>query len=430
MTALKDRVRAATPRGRPGVGTGRSAADFRGQARPRRVRALDHVHLQWFAAEDEGRTEEPSEYKLKKAREEGRVAKSSDLVAAVGLLLTSVTFAIIAPWWFGTLRSMLAWFLTISTQLDPARDSALVAGAFFSYFVRLSLPLGVVGAVAAVFSNVLQTGFLFTAKPLAPDFKRVVPRFGKFLQKTIFSVEGMFNLAKSVVKIIVIGGIAWAIVQSELDRMMTLFAQPFWSSIRLVGGMALRLVITTAVVLLALSIPDFLFQKRQFLEQMKMSVQEVKEERKMYEGDPTVKSRLRQRMRELLTRNMAANVPKADVVVTNPTHYAVALEWNRDTMVAPTVTAKGVDETALRIRKIASDNDVPIMENRPLARALYADVDIGEAIPDKYYQAIATILSHVYALRPDKAPRADAEGSGERPDGRRRAETAAAGGIS
>ncbi|MCX7025556.1 MAG: flagellar biosynthesis protein FlhB [Spirochaetes bacterium] len=372
-------------------------------------RVLAHVHLQWFAAEDEGRTEEPSEYKLRKAREEGRVAKSPDLVSAIGLLLTSVTFAIIAPWWFGNLRDMLAWFLSVSTELDPVTDSGLMASAFFGYFIKLSLPLGIVGVAAAIFGNVLQIGLLFTVKPITPDFKRIVPRFGQFLQKTVFSIEGLFNLAKSIVKIAIIGGIAWTIVQAEMDRLLVLFAQPFWISLKLVGGMALKLVIATAVALLAFSVPDFLFQRRQFTEQMKMSLQEVKEERKMYEGDPTIKGRLRERMRELLTKNMAANVPKADVVVTNPTHYAVALEWNRETMVAPTVTAKGADEVALRIRKLASDNDVPIVENRPLARALYADVEIGQVIPDKYYQAIATVLSHVYAMRPEKARWTEAE---------------------
>ncbi len=147
-----------------------------------------------------------------------------------------------------------------------------------------------------------------------------------------------------------------------------------------------------------MAIPDYMFQKRQFLERMKMTKQEVKEERKMHEGDPQVKGRLRERMRDLLTRNMAVNVPKADVVITNPTHFAVALEWERESMAAPMVTAKGMDETALRIRRIAEGSRVPVVENRPLARALYAETEIGQTIPEKYYQAIAAVLAHVYAL--------------------------------
>jgi flagellar biosynthetic protein FlhB len=138
------------------------------------------------------------------------------------------------------------------------------------------------------------------------------------------------------------------------------------------------------------------------MESLKMTKQEVKEERKMYEGDPLIKSRLRQRMRELLSRNMAANVPKADVVITNPTHFAVALEWNQGAMPAPMVTAKGMDEVALRIRRIAEENNVPVVENRPLARALYAETEIGDIIPDKYFQAIAAVLAHVYKMNGDR----------------------------
>jgi flagellar biosynthetic protein FlhB len=158
----------------------------------------------------------------------------------------------------------------------------------------------------------------------------------------------------------------------------------------------MRLVIEVAAALIALAIPDYLFQRRQYMESLKMSKEEVKEERKMQEGDPLVKSRLRERMRELLLRNMAVNVPKADVVITNPTHYAIALEWDREKMPAPTVTAKGVDEVAQRIKRIAVENGVPLVENRPLARALYTDVEIGDSIPDKYYQAIAAVLAHIY----------------------------------
>ncbi len=143
---------------------------------------------------------------------------------------------------------------------------------------------------------------------------------------------------------------------------------------------------------------DYWFQRRQHLESLKMSKQEVKEERKMYEGDPLTRSRLRERMREIMRRNMLKAVPKADVVITNPTHYAVALEYNRALMAAPTVVAKGADEVAQKIREIATENAVPIMENKPLAQALYREVEIGDAIPEKFYEAMSTILAQVYKL--------------------------------
>ena len=224
-----------------------------------------------------------------------------------------------------------------------------------------------------------------------------MPRFGQYFKRTLFSLEGFFNFAKSLIKIVIIGVMAFVTIQGEFDKLRRLFEGPFWPSVTFIFSLTMRLVIEVAVAMLALAIPDYIFQRRQYLESLKMSKEEVKEERKMQEGDPLVKNRMRERMRELLSRNMAANVPKADVVITNPTHYAIALEWDREKMAAPTVTAKGVDEMAQKIKRIAAENGVPLVENRPLARALYADVDIGDTIPDKYYQAIAAVLAHVYA---------------------------------
>jgi flagellar biosynthesis protein FlhB len=363
-------------------------------AGPRRSPGL--IDLQWFAAEDEGRTEEPSETKIRKAREEGRVAKSQELVGAVGLLLPALLLVLLGPYYLRTLREMVVFFLSLAGNAVIASNGGQVASAFFSYFVKLALPIALVAAAGAILSNLLQVGFLFSLKPITPDFSKIVPRFGQYFKRTLFSVEGLFNQAKSVVKMAIIGFIAYSVIAAEMDKLRALFEAPFWPSVSYVFSLAMRLVIEVAMALLALSIPDLLFQRRQYTESLKMSKEEVKEERKQQEGDPMVKGRLRERMRELLARNMAANVPKADVVITNPTHYAVALEWDRERMAAPTVTAKGLDEVAQRIKRIAADNGVPLVENRPLARALYADVEIGDAIPEKYYQAIAAVLAHVY----------------------------------
>jgi flagellar biosynthetic protein FlhB len=354
------------------------------------------IDLQWFAAEDEGRTEEPSEYKLRKAREEGRVAKSQELVAAIGLLLPAAAIVILSPYLAKTMRDMVLYFLGLAGKADITTDGGVIALAFFEYFAKLTLPVAAVAVVAAILSNILQVGFLFTAKPITPDFSKIVPHFGQYLKRTMFSVEGLFNLAKSIAKVLIIGFVSYLVIQGEFDKLRTLFEGPFWPSVSYIFSLAMRLVIIVAVAMLVLAIPDYMFQRRQYMEGLKMTKEEVKEERKMQEGDPMVKGRLREMMRELLSRNMAANVPKADVVITNPTHFAIALEWDRERMVAPTVTAKGMDEVAQRIKRIAIDNGVPLVENRPLARALYADVEIGDAIPDKYYQAIAAVLAHVY----------------------------------
>ena len=366
------------------------------------------IHLQWFAAEDEGRTEEPSEYKLRKAREEGRVAKSQELVAAIGLLLPAAAIVILAPSMGRTMREMVLYYFGLVGKADITTDAGPIAQAFFMYFIELTLPVAAVAVIGAIFSNVLQVGFLFTVKPITPDFSKIVPRFGQYFKRTLFSIEGLFNLAKSILKVALIGFISYLIIQGEFDKLRTLFEGPFWPSVTFVFSLAMRLVLVVAIALLALAVPDYLFQRRQYMEGLKMSKEEVKEEHKMQEGDPMVKNRMRERMRELLSRNMAANVPKADVVITNPTHYAIALEWDREKMAAPTVTAKGVDEVAQRIKRIAMDNGVPLVENRPLARALYAEVDIGDAIPEKYYQAIAAVLAHIYGAE-GKAMEAMAE---------------------
>ncbi len=291
----------------------------------------------------------------------------------------------------------MTFFFTRSVELDPTKD-AIIAHAFFNYLLKLTLPIVGVAFIAALFSNIVQTGFLFTVKPITPDFSRIVPKFGQYFKRTLFSTEALFNLAKSIVKMAIIGFIAYLTIKGEIKKLSGLMLAPFWASITFISGLVVKIIVECAIAFLALAVIDYLFQRRQFMESLKMTKQEVIEERKMFEGDPQIKSRLQQRMRELLQKNMAQNVPKADVVVTNPTHFAVALEWNRSTMAAPTVTAKGADEMAQAIKKIARDNDVPIIENRPLARALYAEVEIGDAIPEKYYSAIAAILAQVYRM--------------------------------
>ncbi len=355
------------------------------------------IDLQWFAAEDEGRTEDPTEFKIRKAREEGRVAKSQELNGAIVLLLPVLALIAFAPSMINTFSEMLRFYFTRSTTISIT-DPTLVA-AFFHYFVKLVLPITLTALVAGIVSNVLQNGgFIFSTKPITPQFSKVAPNFAKFFSKALFSAEGLFNLAKSLVKVAVIVLIAYISIRNELPKLVSMLNTGLWSAIVFIASMTSRLLLSASLFFLAVSIPDYIFQRRQFMESLKMSRQEVKEEYKQMEGDPLVKSRLRQRMQELLSQNMAVNVPKADVIITNPTHFAVAMQWDRATMRAPMLTAKGADEFALRIKSIARDNNVPIIENKPLARALYAEVEIGDMIPDEYYQAIAVILAKVYAL--------------------------------
>ncbi|MDR2102346.1 MAG: EscU/YscU/HrcU family type III secretion system export apparatus switch protein, partial [Treponema sp.] len=309
------------------------------------------IDLQWFAAEDEGRTEEPTEYKIQKAREEGRVAKSQELIGALVLLLPVLVLFFLAPSMLRTCTEMVRFFFLRAVELDPTKDG-IISGAFFLYFVRLAAPLVAASVVAAIFANLVQTGFLFTTKPITPDFSRIVPRFGRYFQRTLFSLEGFFNFFKSLVKLGIIGAVAYFIISGNLGRLATLQNASLWQGISTVASLAAQMLIIAALLLLVLSIPDYMFQRRQYRESLKMSRQEVKEERRMYEGDPYVRSRLRSRMREIMTRDMLLRVPQADVVITNPTHFAVALEYHQALMDAPQVTAKGEDEIAFRIRRL------------------------------------------------------------------------------
>lgn len=357
------------------------------------------IPLQWFAsAEDEGRTEKPSETKLRKAREEGRIPKSQELTGALVMLIPVLVIIMIAPWLLTGFVQIIRFYIErcISSELtDPA-----LAIEFFYVILRMVLPIALSAMVAAVAGNIIQNkGFIFTTKKIEPKFSNIVPKFGEFFKKTLFSFEGAFNVIKSIVKVVVLFIVAYVLIKNDLPQLLTLLNTNLWSGIVHVSWMTAKLLIISAIIFLIIAIPDYLVQRRQFIESMKMTKQEVKEEYKEMEGDPLVKSRIRQYMHQLMTQNLPSAVAKADVVITNPTHYAVAVEYDNSSMVGPMVTAKGADSIARRIREIASENGIPMVENRPLARALYAEVEIGEIVPENYYQALAVILANVYNMK-------------------------------
>ncbi len=365
--------------------------------RGRFLAQVARIHVQWFAAEDEGRTEDPTEQKVRKSREEGKVAKSADVSSAIVLLFSVVTLGVLGRYLMANMIEMVRFYLGRAGEVDTTTTGVL-APAFYSYFARLVLPVAAVAFVSAVVGNVVQFGFLFTTKPLQPDFNRVAPRFGKWVQRSFLSTEALYNLFRSLGKVLLIGALAFFIIRGRFARLTSLSRAPFALSVRFVAESVFVLLVSASIVLLVLSLFDYLFQRRQHRDQLKMTKQEVKEERKQYEGDPLIRSRLRQRMQEIMTRNMVQNVRNADVVVTNPTHFAVALEYDAARMSAPQVTAKGQDAIAQRIRGIAADNEVPTIENKPLARALYAEVEVGEVIPEKFYEAMVIVLREVYRM--------------------------------
>ncbi len=355
------------------------------------------LHIQWFAAEDEGRTEDPTEQKIRKAREEGKVAKSSDLTASLVLLFPLILIAILSPYMVRTMADMIRYFIQQSMETDVT-TAGTISRAFVSYFTRLTLPIMGVAFFSALLANLFQVGFLFSAKAIQPNFEKISPNIVKWLQRAVFSMEGMFNTLKSLLKIAIIAFLAYWNIRRKVPEITNLVFSSVEDAASMIGKLAFTLMIEAAVILLILSLPDYLFQRYQHRESLKMTRHEIKEEMKQSEGDPLIKNRLRQKMRELLTNQMMQNVPSADVVVTNPTHYAVALEYRQETMTAPRVTAKGMDEVAQRIKKVARENDVPILENKPLARALHANVEIGDEIPEEYYAVVSGILVKIYEM--------------------------------
>ena len=377
---------------------------------------IQHIHLQWFgdSADDEGRTHQPTEHKLRRLREEGQLPKSQDLIGAITLLIPALLLLFIAKHMLRVCTEMFRFFFTRAGELDPTKD-AIIVGVFFNYLARLAIPMLAAALFAALISNIIQTGFLFTTKPITPDFSRIIPRFGKYFQR-IFSIDGFFKFAMSLVKMLIIGGVAFILIKSDIAKLLNLQKASLWTGLATVASIAIKMLLICAVLLLVLAIPDYFFQRYRFREKNKMSAKEMKEEMKMYEGDPQIRNRIRSRFRNLLKQNLAAAVPRADVVITNPTHYAIALEYDKDTMPdGPMVTAKGEDELAARIRKLAQENSVPIVENKPVAQALYRETEVGDFVPVKYLSIIAMIYTKVMdinALRRKKdtaAKQADAE---------------------
>jgi len=359
------------------------------------------IDLQWFAAEDEGRTEDPTDYKIRKAREEGRVAKSQDINAALVLLFPAGALIFLSSFFLENCMEILRFFFLRITKAD------IRSGVWFAilaqYFLKLAMPLAIIALLAGVIANILQNnGFLFSTKPIQPQFNRINPDFFRFFKRALFSAEGLFNFAKSLTKVVTLVFIAFLIIRANLPHFTELLSVGFAQAIFFIAEVAAKLLTIAALLLLIFAIPDYFFQRKQFIDSLKMSKQEIKEEYKELEGDPQVKGRIRQQMQAILSQNAIRNVPKADVVITNPTHYAIAMQWDSKTMAAPMVLAKGADAMAQKIKEIAREHNIPLIENKPLARALYAKVQIGDIIPEEYYRALSLVFAEVYTLNNKK----------------------------
>lgn len=358
--------------------------------------SFEEIDLQWFAAEDEGRTEEPSDLKLEKARKEGRVAKSQEVNGGFVFFFSVLALLLLAKWLLKNFEEILVFFFTRSAQGNAVSGSS--AAVFFNYFLKMVLPIAFVALIAGVAGNIIQNrGWMFSLKPITPDFKKILPHFGEYFKKTVFSKQGAFNIIKSLAKVAAVAFMAYAIIRANMgDLLFIIHANGnILGAFGKIASIAFKLLLAASIFFLAISIPDYFVQRSSFIDSLKMTKQEVKEEYKEMEGDPEVKGRIKQAQRQLLASNIPRAVAESDVVITNPTHFAVALKYDAAESDAPMVNAKGEDFMAQRIKEIARENDVPIVENRPLARGLYADVELGAIIPDTYFRAISVVYSHL-----------------------------------
>ena len=351
--------------------------------------------LQLFGQE---KTEPATPQKRRKTREEGKTAKSQDLGAAVVILAGLIFMKVFAGYLGGGMREHLLFMLRAFG--DPAFSgegwSRLLGARALTDYLYLWLPLAVACALAALAITVYQVGFFMSSKPLELKLDRLNPLSGL---KRIFSIRSLVELFKGLLKASLLMLLLYYALKKDLDRIVAVIRLPLDEGMAIVAETVWFLGLRFALLLLAIALFDYLYQRWEFERSIKMSKQEIKDEYKQMEGDPLIKRRIRQKQRELARGRMMQAVPKADVVITNPTMLAVALLYERKSMDSPQVVAKGQGVIARRIREIAVENDVPIVENKILARALYSQVEIGMEVPEELYRAVAEVLAFVYRLR-------------------------------
>lgn len=354
-----------------------------------------------MADEDqESKTEQPSQKRLDEAREKGNLANSKELGNFFMLLVLAVTVSWFIPPILRNSSHLLTPFLSDADSLaaDQKGLSLILYKLAFGGFAIIALPL-LASVVSAIATSFLQHGFVLSAEPMMPKLNKISPiaGFGR-----IFSIRSLIDFSKNIIKVVLVGIVAFLSIYPELTHVRQLPNESTENMLLFLWMIAKRMTIGTVITMFFIALFDIIFQRLQHIKSLRMSKQELKEEYKQSEGDPMVKQRLRRLRMERAQNRMMAAVPKADVVITNPTHFAVALQYDTTTMSAPTVVAKGQDLIALKIREIAEDNDVPVIENPPLARALFASTDLDKEIPVTHYEAVAKIISYVYQLKGKK----------------------------
>lgn len=353
--------------------------------------------LQLFA-NDPDRTEEATPKKKQEARRKGQVAKSAELNSIVVLLSLFLILNALGSWFYNVIDLYIRQSLSVDilTKELSMPNLGLIFRNHLLFFGQIFIPLGFGAMLIGVVVNYLQVGALFTLEPLKPKFSHLNPLNG--FQK-IFSTRGLVDLVKSVLKLSVILYLAYTTIKDRVFILLDTVQQTPREVAFLIWDILFNVVVKICLFLLILALFDYFYQRWELRKNLRMTKKEVKDEYKQTEGNPQIKSKIRQRQRQIASRRMMQDVPKADVVITNPTHLAIALKYDSITMAAPTIVAKGAGVIAEKIKEIAKANGVAVVENKPLAQALFKTVEIGESIPAKLYQAVAEVLAFVYRLK-------------------------------
>ena len=361
--------------------------------------------------DDSGKTEKPTPTKLQEASNKGNVPMSREFVTAGTLLIVSLVLMTTVSWLTDALKSSLEYGLTVDPDIHPIMGLDIIRNggeiSLTSARDELLQPFKIilwpfvwivgVALLATVLFGYGQIGFKFRSEALKIRIEKLNPISNL---SRLLSMSSIVRTLVSALKLIVLGGVLYVVLKSRMPMFAQMYENDeFSASVSVIAETAFIILIWISIIVLIIASIDIAWQRYDHTKKLMMSKQEVEDERKRSEGDPAVKSRLRSAALQIMRQRMMESIPKADVIITNPTHYSVALRYDRMKDPAPRLVAKGVDDLALKIREIAEDNDVPLMEDPPLARALYRAVKVDQEIPEKFYKAVATVLSHVFRLK-------------------------------
>lgn len=353
-------------------------------------------NLQLFAGDDSSgeKTEQATPRRREEARKKGQIFKSTDLNSAVVLLVGFTAIFLSFPYMSAQLADFTSLYLSGRYLEEFSNQYAyLILIEVLILLAKMLMPVFIATFMAALLISYIQVGFIFSGETLTPKLDKLNPVEGF---KRIFSTRALVELVKSILKVLLTGYIVYSVIKKYFYVFPKFVDMDLFSTVKTLSTIILEMTFKVGIVFLVIGIIDYLYQWYEYEKSLKMSKYDIKQEYKQVEGDPQVKSRQRQIQREVAMKRMMAEVPKADVVITNPTHFAVVLKYDADKMTAPQIVAKGQDYLALKIREIAGENNVAIVENPPLARTLYYSLEIGDVVPEGLYQAVAEVLAFVY----------------------------------